>query len=369
MSTSKHYPISASAAHRWVHCPGSIEFQKFFADNPSDAAERGTNMHAYAEAMLSGGTYSGPKLSQGDIDDVIGYVAFVRELSQNRFTLIEAQMEISPSFGGTLDFAAFDDDVLHVVDFKTGQVKVEAKDNPQLLTYGVGALRIAQREYVCFLHEIQLHIYQPGHGVSTATYTEDEFETASNRVLTVASEIANGLKTFSAGEHCKYCRAAYFCDTRVDYLGAELASIGSLTAQGFGVAPPEKVAYYALKVEHYKKELDALYMHAHGLALAGKPLPGTRLIEGRASRYYVDEVALRERLLSNGYAEAVVNKPPALIGITEMERLTGKKAFAEISQGLVDKKQAAPKLVAGNEGGVAYNAPQNWIEILNQNQQ
>ena len=47
-----HALLSASSAHRWLHCPPSALAVDGVADTPSDAALQGTAAHALAEYKL-----------------------------------------------------------------------------------------------------------------------------------------------------------------------------------------------------------------------------------------------------------------------------------------------------------------------------
>ena len=65
-------------------------------------------------------------------------------------------------------------------------------------------------------------------------------------------------------------------------------------------------------------------------------------MESRTNRKYTDEDAVIEAAHSAGYQD-IFKK--SIISITEMERLMGKKTFAEILGGFVIKPQGKPTLV------------------------
>ena len=362
MGTAKHYPLSASAAPRWVLCPGSVEFQKLFADNTSDVAERGTKIHAYAEAHMNLRPFeiaeAAKGLTQGDIDVAMEYVAYCTELAKGRECVTEFRVELTPYLGGTMDFAAFDADELHVVDLKTGRISVQAKDNAQLILYAAGMLAYIEDEFFLAPHTVHLHIVQPHDGApKMATYNTSDIVETAHAIMLRAKNIHEGTENFfAAGEHCRYCRAGFFCQTRIEKLGLDLVEAGAVANTLQTQYDPEKVAYYAIRVDQFKKELDALYQFAHGLALAGQPLPGTKLVAGRATRYYVDQTAIAERLIGAGFDRALIYKTPELVGLTDMESLVGKKKFATLSEGLIDKKQGAPKLVGADAKGEDFNS-------------
>jgi hypothetical protein len=369
---SFHYPLSASGAARWTACTGSHAFEKFFADNSGEAAERGTLIHAYAEAFLASnlehlyGVDFAP-LTQGDKDVAMEYVGYVGQWlgDKNFISFVEKQIELTPRVGGTLDFGAFNDTVLHVVDLKTGRNAVAAEANKQLVIYAKGLLKVAREDYFIEPETVTLHIVQPHDGApKVATYSAGAIDDMADEILAKAESIENGETEYVVGEHCKYCKARFFCTPRIEKLALDVAEAGSL-AKTLGAAyKPETVGYYAARVDSYKKELDSLYQFAQNLALAGQPLPGTKLIAGRAMRYYTDPAALADKLIKEGHERAVIYKSPELVGITEMESLLGKKGFATISAGLVDKKQGAPKLVSADAKGDDYKPETKFNQFI-----
>ena len=62
---------------------------------------------------------------------------------------------------------------------------------------------------------------------------------------------------------------------------------------------------------------------------------------GRSNRKYTDEDAVAATVKKAGFDPY----EPKLLGITAMEKLLGKKKFAEILKGLVEKPQGKPVLV------------------------
>ena len=69
-------------------------------------------------------------------------------------------------------------------------------------------------------------------------------------------------------------------------------------------------------------------------------------MEGRSNRKYTDESAVIAAATAAGY-RAIFKK--SLIPITEMEKLMGKKIFAEVLGGLVIKPQGKPTLVPASD--------------------
>jgi len=50
---TEHAKLSASGAHRWIRCPGSLNAELSYPDSTSTAASEGTLAHEYAEAQIN----------------------------------------------------------------------------------------------------------------------------------------------------------------------------------------------------------------------------------------------------------------------------------------------------------------------------
>ena len=85
MPPSKHAVLSASGAHRWLHCNPSARLELEFADRETEAAAEGTAAHALAEHKLKKALKlrSRKPVSPYDCDEMDaytdGYVEFVLE--------------------------------------------------------------------------------------------------------------------------------------------------------------------------------------------------------------------------------------------------------------------------------------------------
>ena len=69
-------------------------------------------------------------------------------------------------------------------------------------------------------------------------------------------------------------------------------------------------------------------------------------MESRTNRRYTDEDAVVRAATAAGYRDIFRN---TLIPITEMEKLMGKKTFADVLGGLVEKPKGKPTLVPASD--------------------
>ena len=90
--------------------------------------------------------------------------------------------------------------------------------------------------------------------------------------------------------------------------------------------------------------LSDLQEWALGECLAGGEVPGWKAVEGRGSRVWTDQDKALETIQASGVDEAVLyeRKPLTLAAI---EKLMGKKQFAEVAGEYVEKKPGKPALV------------------------
>lgn len=159
--TRDHATWSASATARNVHCPGALALTRYAPEKPSIHADTGTAVHQIAEKCLRTnvdadtfvGTVEATKAHKIEITEELAnsaqeYVDYCRALRETATaTWIEERFsfaDLNPPFdaGGTGDFVAYvaDTGLLEVVDLKNGMGVVDPRDNPQLRSYGLGAL-------------------------------------------------------------------------------------------------------------------------------------------------------------------------------------------------------------------------------------
>lgn len=88
--------------------------------------------------------------------------------------------------------------------------------------------------------------------------------------------------------------------------------------------------------------------------LAGNPVSGYKLVEGRSNRRITNEEDLAKALMGAGYDEALIYKPKALETITNLEKLCGKKELAALGKDYIEKPQGKPTLVPESDKRPVY---------------
>lgn len=356
MPPNSHAILSASSSHRWMNCTPSARLEREFADRETEAAAEGTAAHALCEHKLRRALKmrSRKPVSKYDCDEMDGYtdgyVEFVLEqLAQAKLecadplVLIEQRLDFScwvPEGFGTGDCLIVADKLLHIIDFKYGQgVLVDAEENPQMMLYALGALRLFDSLYD--ITEVSMSIYQPRReNVSTWTISVDELNAWAENVLKPKAELAHkGEGDYLPGPWCQFCKAAVKCRARAEE---------KLQLARFEFAPPpllsdEEVEEILGKLDDLTKWANEIQAYAQEAAINhGKVWQGFKLVASRTNRKYTDEEAVVKAANEAGYHD-IFKK--SLIPITEMEKLMGKKNFTAILGSLVEKPQGRPTLV------------------------
>lgn len=360
MPPEKHAKLSASSAHRWMNCNPSANLEREFTDKSSEAAAEGSAAHALCEHKLRKALKqrSTRPTSKYDSDEMEmytdSYLEFVLEQIEiakqhcaDPFVLIEQRLDFScyvPDGFGTGDCLIVADKLLHIIDFKYGLgVLVDAEDNPQMMLYALGALRLFDALYD--IDTVSMTIFQPRReNVSTWTISVSELEEWAEKTLRPKAELAfKGEGEFNPGPWCTFCKAAVKCRARAE---EKLA-----LAQYEFAKPPlltdEEIEDILSRLDDLTKWANEIAAYAQDAAINhGKQWNGYKLVEGRSNRKYTDESAVIAAATAAGYRD-IFKK--SLIPITEMEKLMGKKTFAEVLGGLVIKPQGKPTLVPASD--------------------
>ena len=356
MPPSKHAVLAASSSHRWLNCSPSARLEQEFEDRETEAAAEGTAAHALCEHKLRRALkrQSRKPISKYDCEEMDthtdNYVQFVletiaqaKEHCADPIINIEQRLDFScyvPHGFGTGDCIIIADKTLHIIDFKYGQgVLVEAEQNPQMMLYALGALRIYDTLYD--IEDVAMTIYQPRReNISTWTISVADLKTWAEEVLIPKAKLAfEGQGDYMPGPWCTFCKAAVKCRARAE---EKLALARYEFAQ-----PPlltdAEIEEILGKLDDLTRWAEEIKAYAQDAALNhGKQWHGYKVVEGRSVRKYSDENAVIEAANAAGYHD-IFRK--SLLPITEMEKLMGKQEFSEVLSGLIIKPAGKPTLV------------------------
>jgi Protein of unknown function (DUF2800) len=200
--------FSASVAGRHMACHASANLELAIPgwvppvdDRTVDnAANRGTSMHElFAKVM---------ELGAHDLDNMARAIAYIARLRKTRRfnVLIEQSIKATWLPGSpdtTVDLVLYTADEIHVIDLKTGRVRVEVVGNEQLLYYGVCFSPLAPRA-----KGVTLHIVQPWADNCESWFADtNELSAFMTKAQVTANKIAAGDVTFGPSDHCTFCPA------------------------------------------------------------------------------------------------------------------------------------------------------------------
>ena len=352
----KHALLSASSSHRWLNCPPSARLCENYEDKGSEYAQEGTDAHSLCEHKL--------KLALGmeSVDptenlsfyneemeqcacDYAGYVMELveeaKKICKDPVVLIEQRLDFSRFVAegfGTGDCVIIADGTLYIVDYKHGKgVEVSAVENPQMMLYALGALELFDGIYD--IDTVRMTIFQPRReNVSVCVMAKDDLlQWAYNDLMAKAKLAYEGGGEFACGDWCRFCKAKAACRKRAEY-NLELAKYDFAMPDTLEDAEIAAILEKADELVTWAADVKEFALQQ---ALGGVRYAGFKVVEGRSNRKYTDEDAVADTVKKAGYDPY----EPKLLGITAMEKLLGKKQFAKLLSGLVEKPQGKPALV------------------------
>ena len=370
-----HALLSASSAHRWLNCPPSAVAAEAYPNQDTEFTREGTLAHEVAEQMARLGEFvpdNDPKWSDVTVEmceHARAYADYIEEQkkSEDAFVLLEQRVDFSPWVPdgfGTCDCLIIEGDTLTVIDYKYGLgVEVDAKDNPQMKLYALGALNDFGFAYD--VSKVEMHIFQPRLGnVSTDCLTVDELLTwAEKTVKPIAQKAAKGKGAYKAGAHCKFCPHAGRCRALTKTC-TEFVETHDLRV-GVPVLAPHEVAE-VLKLE----PLISLWLkrvrdQALNTMLDGGEVPGYKVVEGKqGNRKWSDEFKVADALKAAGYSQEDYTETK-LLSPAAMDKLLGKKRAAELLSEMIERAPGSPVIAPETDKRPNYNAADDFEKIEN----
>lgn len=329
---NKHALLSPSGAHRWMACPGSVRMEQGMPDTSNEYSAEGTALHDLAALCLrtqqDAAAFTGRiftvdgydfEIDEDRAEAVQTYVETVRDYQRSTggTLFVESKLPIGhltgePDAEGTGDAVLVCDDEIIVIDAKFGRgVAVSAEDNPQLKLYALGA--VEQYGAIAEFKRARLVIVQPRLASVPSEwpidmpdlmrFADQVKERANHAMAVLRSEKAEAVEHHlrPSESACKWCKAKPVCPKLASevekIVGAEFEVIAE---QGPPEVPPaERLDLqmdFAQEAEGAAQFL-ANCMSAVGMVedwckavraeterrlTSGVPVPGYKLVEGRA---------------------------------------------------------------------------------------
>lgn len=345
--------FSPSKADTWLTCTAAPKFIESLdlVDRTSDAMEEGTAAHKLLEWSLTKRkhprAFKGKALGNGyeATDDMIRFVGLVYDWCQqyvlDGYVLTaERSLHIACTGDtGTADISLWHPETKHLIiaDYKHGKGKiVDPFKNRQARLYACGVCDADNLWNV--MERLTLVIWQPRVSEEPAAW-EDRPAMLRNfrdQVAKIVQQIAAGKGVFAPSEKaCQWCPAKGACKAFAQHAskaaGVEfdrlLTEAGIDTPSCAALSLPEIISIYrnAGQVQMWLKSVSA---HLYALALAKKPLPGLKLVEGKSARQWTDPGDVMDALHRLGF-KADQFAPRKLAGLEDIGSLFTKKPARE----------------------------------------
>ena len=371
---TKHARLSASSAFRWINCPGSVALSDQCPTPASSSyADEGTLAHAIGELKLR---YVNDEISKrqlnakmkpllqseyycGEMEEATGYYAdavieALEAAGEDAELMIEQQFSLSrwvPEGFGTSDAVVIGGGVIQVIDLKYGKgIKVDARNNPQLRLYGLGAANLFDSLYD--FDTVRMTIIQPrlDHISTEELPLRELLAWAEDDVKPRAQMAMDGTDYTAVGDWCRFCPAKAICRKRAEYN----LSIAKDDFRNPPLLSDEEIGGVLRRADELQHWVKDVGDYALEQALAGKQYDGWKLVEGRSVRKYADDLKVAEALKAAGYDEAMLYERK-LYGISAMEKIVGKKRLTEMLGDLIMKPAGKPVLVPESDKREAIN--------------
>lgn len=389
-----HALLSPSSAKRWLTCTPSARMEALLPERTSPYAEEGTIAHAVAEIMLryylNAGVIAVFDDPWNQLDKILAFdpglaglqadclakgfdYREIVETVHDRYVkvvwedfvkaraedptaklLVEVRVDLSafmPDSFGSSDAILIYSRTIHVYDLKYGRgVRVSAEDNPQMRCYALGALVGPAEEYP--VDDVYMTIVQPRLNLVSTDYMGiGELARWAGNVLTPRARLAyKGEGDFVPGDHCEFCRCKATCKALAEYCSRVTTVYKETDA-----LLPEELGAVLPSVAIVEMWAAAVRARAMEMLSDGTPVPGWKLVEGRSTRKIVDQDRAVKILEQAGFGPADYCKAPELRGITDLERLVGKKNFATLLGDLVERQPGKPTLAPDTDPRSSYD--------------
>ena len=379
-----HALLSASGASRWMACTPSARYEQQFPNSTSSFAEEGTLAHEIGEIYLrkfigeiTAQKYTAllKKIRKSNLyqEEMLDYVSLYTGIVLEKFSEARARSEdavlkveekldfsnyVDKGFG-TGDAIIISDGILEICDLKYGKgVRVEAKENPQMMLYALGALN--EYDLLYDIELVRMTIIQPrlDHLSGYEIEADKLRDWGENTVKPLAKLAYEGKGEFNPGEkQCKFCKARYKCRARAEK-NLELAKYEFKNTNDLTNIEISDILNKLPEFESWVKDIKDGALKA---ALEGESFPGWKVVEGRSSRKITNEKDVINVMDELGY-EPGQYLNTKLKGIGDLEKLIGKKDFNNVLGDFITIPEGKPTLVIENDKRPAYKPANKAVD-------
>lgn len=355
-----HALLSASSSSRWLACPPSAVAASLYPSTETEYTREGTLAHEVAELMARKGEVDLRAVPDGVTMEMLNcardYADYIQEQikSPDAVVLLEQRLDFSPWVPegfGTGDCLILQGTHLDVIDYKYGQgVEVSAIGNSQMRLYGLGAIHAFGDIYN--IETVALHIFQPRKdNVSVDNFSAEELLCWGDTVKPRALLAFEGKGEHVPGGHCRFCPHAGLCPALAESC---VAIYKEFSVYGVQALAPEQVAAVLSQESMFTSWFKAVKDRALADLLDGDTIPGFKVVAGRGSRGWADELEVGQALIRAGYTNEQITKTE-LLSPAAMEKALGKKKVAELLSGHILSMPGSPTVAPASDKRPVYD--------------
>lgn len=376
---SNHALLSPSSAHRWLNCPLAPRLEATLPEKSSEYAQEGTVAHSVCEISakkhfkkVKAAEYNKviKKLKTNALwDDEMLRTAetYVEHLAERAMSFpnepyiaFEVKVDIAdyvPEAFGRCDCVMFGGGTLILTDYKHGKgVPVSVVENPQLMLYALGALKLYQPLFGGTLQKVELYIDQPRlNSYEGWSCTASELLEWGETVKPKANMAFMGFGEYHSGEWCRFCRANGVCKAQAEQTTSAFDDFSDAVKANPALLTPEDMGVILERGKNLVAWYESIKEKALESILNGTKVPGWKAVEGRSSRVWADQDKALEKLQASGIDRAVIydSVPKTL---AQLEKLLGTAKFKELVGDLVVKPQGKPALASADDSRKEFNS-------------
>ena len=340
-----------SNASVWTKCSAALPLSVNLKLAAPDThyANAGSYRHEIAAKLLSTGQCpdDGSEDFAAAYAMAFEYAAAVKRAAKNASKIAVEKSVSLAAYGldktGTVDAAFVVDQRLNIWDFKAGEgQEVAAVNNTQLLMYA-GAILDAPEKIAQVPNGVRIVIYQPTFENSMKVWdlTSAEFTEAIDKLKQAQKRVFDPRNWLSPtpGKHCIFCDSKVLCPAytmALTFLDNDSLTLDKNDADAMGF-----MLHVAQKAEKWGKATKATVLAQYP---DGAPT-GFKRVAGKNERVWRSEPDTREALEAAGLGPDDLYTMK-LISPSQVEKLLGKKRYADEIADLVDTRPQGTRVVA-----------------------
>ncbi len=378
--------LRPSNAVKWMNCPASIQMEHGLPAEASSFAIQGSFLHELAaKCLIYNKTVDDVvfehlwdddacSLTDEEIDMVDSYVQFVRSRLasdyENSTLLVEHKVmfeQVIPNGVGTVDAVVINEGVCHIIDFKTGHIPVEAKDNYQLILYALGAVYTFYEACFCDLFKLEIFQSSLNHAVCWEI-TRDELLYWGAIISEKARfALSSNPEVIPSTAACRYCRARGVCKPLAEHCLSLMTNDVTMEEQ-FNMREINSLTIDDIDNILSNQSLINLWLKAFNQTAKeklqqGTYMPNHKLVAGRKTRSWKNPVLASDALKAAGLKEHQIYEKE-LISPAQAEKLLSYRH--EVMQQHVAITQGEPVIapISDKRQGLLTNVEDEFKDIV-----